>query len=53
MLNDKSSIVDEEKTVAIGNAYQPLLAIMENMQKITQNIRIAIQKKDVQDIVIK
>lgn len=53
IINEKSSIVEEDKTVAIGNTYQPLITIMENMKKIAKNIRIAIQKKDVEDIVIK
>jgi hypothetical protein len=52
-VNDKSKIVDEDKTVAIGNSYQPYITIMENMKKINNNIKIAISRKDIEDIVVK
>lgn len=48
-----SQVVEDEKTVAIGNAYQPLVTIMEKMQIITNNIRMAVSKEDVEDLVIK
>lgn len=49
----KSEIVDEDKSIAIGNTYQPLITIMENMKRITKNIRTAILNKDINDLVIK
>lgn len=52
-VNDKSEIVDEDKTVAIGNSYQPYITIMENMKKISNNIKLAISRKDIEDIVLK
>jgi hypothetical protein len=53
VVDDKVEVVEEEKTIAIGNAYQPLLAVMEKMQIITDNIKKAISKKDIDTIVIK
>lgn len=51
--NNKSEIVEEDKTIAIGNSYQPYITIMENMKKINNNLKIAISRKDIQDIVVK
>lgn len=48
-----SKVIDEDKSIAIGNTYQPLLTIMENMKRITRNIRTVILKKDIDDLVIK
>ncbi len=48
-----SEIVDEDKAIAIGNTYQPLITILENMKRISKNIRTAILKKDIEDLVIK
>ena len=48
-----SEVVEEEKTIAIGNAYQPIVAIMEKMPTISNNIKLAILKKDIEDLVIK
>lgn len=53
MVDGVSEIVEDEKSVAIGNAYQPLVTILENMQTITKNIRQAVLKKDILDLVIK
>jgi hypothetical protein len=53
IIDGVSEIIEDEKTVVIGNAYQPLLTIMEKMQIITNNIRMAISKKDIEDLVIK
>lgn len=53
IVDGESKVVEEEKTVAIGNAYQPLLAIMEKMQIITKNIRLAVSRKDIDDLVLK
>lgn len=51
--NDAGEVVEDDITVAIGNAYQPLLTIMEKMQFIIENISLAISKKDIHNIVIK
>jgi len=48
-----SEVVEEEKTIAIGNAYQPIVALMEKMPTISNNIKLAILKKDIEDLVIK
>lgn len=48
-----TEVVDEEKIIAIGTAYQPLITIMENMPIITNNVRLAISKKDIDSLVIK
>lgn len=53
IIGDVSEVVEEEKTIAIGNAYQPLVTIMEKMPIITNNVRIAILKKDIENLVIK
>lgn len=53
VVDDTREIIDEEKTIAIGSAYQPLVTIMEKMPIITNNIRMAISKKDVENLVIK
>jgi hypothetical protein len=53
IIDGVSETVEEEKTVAIGNAYQPLVTILENMQTITKNVRLAVLRKDIQDLVIK
>ncbi len=53
IIDGVSEIVEDEKTIAIGNAYQPLVTIMEKMQIITNNIRMSISKKDIEDLVIK
>ncbi|MHB1391818.1 MAG: hypothetical protein ACYCYE_01855 [Clostridia bacterium] len=53
IIDGVSEIVEDERTVVIGNAYQPLLTIMEKMQIITNNIRLVISKKDIEDFVIK
>jgi hypothetical protein len=53
IIDGVSKVVDEEKTIAIGTAYQPLITIMEKMQIITNNIRMAISNKDIVDFVIK
>ncbi len=53
IVDDVSELIEEDKTVAIGNTYQPLVTIMENMKRITRNIRIAILKKDIEDLVMK
>ncbi|MGE5631674.1 MAG: hypothetical protein ACM3TR_11330 [Caulobacteraceae bacterium] len=53
IIEEQREIVEDEKTVAIGNSYQPLITIMEKMPVITNNIRMAISKKDIDDIVIK
>ena len=46
-------VVEEEKTVALGSAFQPLLVIMEKMPIISNNVRLALLKKDIEDFVIK
>lgn len=51
--DDKTEIVDEEKTIAIGNAYQPLVTIMEKMPVISNNIKLALTKKDIEELVIR
>lgn len=48
-----SEVVEEEKTVALGSAFQPLLVIMEKMPIISNNVRLALLKKDIRDFVIK
>lgn len=53
IIDDVSEVVEEDKSIAIGNTYQPLVTIMENMKRITRNIRIAILKKDIEDLVMK
>lgn len=54
MLTDGTGeIVDIDKTIAIGSAYQPLFTVLEKMQTISNNIRLAIAKKDIDDLVIK
>jgi hypothetical protein len=53
IIDGVSEVVNEEKTIAIGNAYQPLITIMEKMQVITNNIRMVISKKDIENLVIK
>jgi len=53
IIDDVSEVVEEDKTIVIGNAYQPLLTIMQRMHTVTKNIRIAILKKDIEDLVIK
>ncbi len=53
IIDDSKEVVDLEKTIAIGNAYQPLVTIMEKMPIITNNIRMAIAKKDIEELVIK
>ncbi len=54
MINDdKGEIVDEDKTIAIGNSYQPFITVMEKMPIIANNIKLAILKKDIDDLVIK
>lgn len=53
IIDDVSEVVDEEKIIAIGTAYQPLIAIMEKMPLIAKNIRMAVSKKDIEDLVIK
>lgn len=53
IIDGVSEIIEDEKTVVISNAYQPLVTIMEKMQIITNNIRMAISKKDIEDLVIK
>ncbi|HYF82917.1 MAG TPA: hypothetical protein VEB00_07810 [Clostridia bacterium] len=53
IIDGVSELVEDEKTVVIGNAYQPLVTIMEKMPIITNNIRMAISKKDIEDLVIK
>lgn len=53
IIDGVSQVVEDEKTIAIGNAYQPLIAIMEKMPVIANNIRMAISKKDIDELVIK
>jgi len=53
LLDGTSEIIDEDKSIVIGNTYQPLVTIMENMRKITKNIWLVISKKDISDLVIK
>lgn len=53
IIDDVSEVVDDEKIIAIGNAYQPLVTIMEKMPIITNNIRLSISKKDIENLVIK
>jgi hypothetical protein len=53
IVDGASEVTEEEKTIAIGNAYQPLLMIMEKMPVISNNIKLAILKKDIEDLVIK
>jgi len=53
IIDNVSEVVDTEKTIAIGSAYQPLVTIMEKMPVITNNIRLAISKKDIVNLVIK
>jgi|GEM_PF-865293 len=53
IIDDVSEMVEEDKSVAIGNTYQPLVTIMENMKRITRNIRMVILKKDIDDLVMK
>ncbi len=53
IIDGVGEIVEDERTVVIGNAYQPLVTIMEKMQIITNNIRLLISKKDIVDLVIK
>lgn len=53
IIDDVSEVVDEERTIAIGNAYQPLVTIMEKMPILANNIRLAISKKDIENLVIK
>ncbi len=44
---------DEEKTVVIGNTYQPLITIMENMPIISNNIRLLISNQDIEELIVK
>lgn len=53
IIDGVSEVVEDEKTIVIGNAYQPIYLIMEKMPVITNNIRLAILKKDIKDFVIK
>ena len=53
IIDGASEVVEEEKTIAIGNAYQPVVSIMEKMPIISNNIKLAILKKDIEDLVIK
>lgn len=52
IIDGESEVVEEEKTIAMVNAYQPLLAIMEKMPIISNNIRLAISKKDIEELII-
>lgn len=53
IIDGVSKVVEEQKTVAIGTAYQPLITIMEKMPIIANNIRLAISQKDIEKLVIK
>lgn len=53
ILDEKSEVVEAEKTVAIGNSYQPLITILEKMPLVVNNIRAVISNKDIDEIVIK
>ena len=53
IIDGVSKVVDAEKVIAIGNAYQPLVTIMEKMPIITNNVRLAISEKDIENLVIK
>lgn len=53
ILDGKSDIVEDERIVAIGSSYQPLITIMEKMPIITNNIRMAISNKDIDCMVLK
>ncbi|MDD4503939.1 MAG: hypothetical protein PHS15_03815 [Clostridiaceae bacterium] len=53
IIDGVGEVVDEEKTIAIGTAYQPLITIMEKMPLISNNVRLAISKEDIEDLVIK
>jgi len=51
--NGGAETIEEEKTIAIGSSYQPLITIMEKMPVIVNNLRLAISNKDIENIVIK
>lgn len=49
----KKETVELQKTIAIGNSFQPLVTVLEKMLFITNNIKVVIDNKDLSDIVIK
>lgn len=54
IIDDINEVIEEEeKTIAIGNTYQPLITIMENMPIISNNIKMVISNKDIEELVIK
>ncbi len=52
--NDKDGVqyIEIDKTVAIGNGYQPLVTLLEKMPELIRNIDIIINNKDINSIVI-
>ena len=53
IIDGVSEVVEEEKTIAMVNAYQPLLTIMEKMLIISNNVRLAVSNNDIEEFVIK
>lgn len=49
----KKETIELQKTIAIGNSFQPLVTVLEKMMFITNNIKVVIDNKDLSDIVIK
>ena len=52
--NDKDGVqhIEIDKTVAIGNGYQPLVTLLEKMPELIRNIDLLINNKDIISIVI-
>lgn len=48
---NKSEILEINKTVAIGNSYDPIITILEKMPQIIKNIELLINNKDIKNIV--
>lgn len=50
--NDMVQRVELEKTVAMGNSFQPLVTMLEKMPQLIKNIELVISNKDINSIVI-
>lgn len=44
--------IESEKTVAIGNSFQPVVAVLEKMPALINNIELVIDNSDINNIVI-
>lgn len=50
--NEGLQHIEVDKTVAIGNGYQPLITLLEKMPELIRNIDLVINNKDIISIVI-